>query len=262
MIRGRGLSPGKATSEVLICDQYISPLGEISREGIITSGPCENASLSGKIFAFRRGRGSTVGSYTFLELKSRKLAPAGIINESAEQMVVTGAIISEIPMVDKIPLDIFSKGDIVTIDGDNGEVSIEGVSKRRVATVYLMHQGKLLLLKRSYMMKAYPGQYGGISGYIEEGESPEDTGRREMAEECGIRNATLKEKGVEIYVRDGKLLYEITPMLMETELSEISLNEENTEFMWVGEEELQKHDTVPKFKETFYSLVSSARTHF
>ncbi|EQB64712.1 MAG: hypothetical protein AMDU3_IPLC00004G0290 [Thermoplasmatales archaeon I-plasma] len=156
LIKGRGLSPGNATSSVVVCDQYISPLGEISRDGLITSGPCENVNITGKILAFKGGRGSTVGSYTFLELKSKNLAPSGLINETAEQMVVTGAIISEIPMVDMVPLDIFLPGDRISINGNTGEVIIDGVKEKRVATVYLIHKGKVLLLKRSEKCDIFP----------------------------------------------------------------------------------------------------------
>ncbi len=259
MIKGRGLSPGKATAEVAVCDQLISPLGEISREGFITSGPCENTGITGKILAFKGGRGSTVGSYTFLELKSRNIAPAGLINEAAEQMVVTGAIISDIPMVDRVPLDIFSNGDRISIDGTSGELSISNVTEKKVATVYLVHDGKLLLLKRSESSTSYPGQYSGISGYIEEGETPEETARREMIEECGIYEASLKHLGREIYVRSDGILYEITPMIMETKSNEVKLNEENSNYVWVDSEKLQTYATVPKFKQTFELLIASSQ---
>lgn len=256
LIKGRGLSPGTATSSVVVCDQYISPLGEISRDGLITSGPCENVNITGKILAFKGGRGSTVGSYTFLELKSRNIAPSGIINESAEQMVVTGAIISEIPMVDMIPLDIFSRGDRISINGSTGEVLIEGVEEKRVATVYLMHKEKILLLRRSENATSFQGQYSGISGYIEEGETPEQTARREMIEECDIHDAEMKRIGREIYVRNGSILYVITPMLMESKTERVKLNEENSGYSWVTADELYKHETVPKFKETFGVLTA------
>ncbi|MEM0135308.1 MAG: DUF126 domain-containing protein [Thermoplasmatales archaeon] len=256
MIKGRGLSPGVATSSAVVCDQFISPLGEISREGLITSGKCENANIIGKILAFKGGRGSTVGSYTFLELKSKKMAPAGLINEFADQMVVTGAIISEIPMVDRIPLDILLNGDMISINGTTGEVSIDGVEEKRVATVYLVHKGRLLILKRSDKAASFPGQYGGISGYMEKGETPEETGRREMMEECGINNSVLKKIGNDVYVRSNKILYAITPMLMESGTDKVTLNLENSAYEWVTDEQLQEHETVTKFKETFRALMT------
>jgi predicted aconitase with swiveling domain/8-oxo-dGTP pyrophosphatase MutT (NUDIX family) len=255
LIKGRGLSPGDATAQAVVCDQYISPLGEISKDGFITSGPCEDTFISNTILAFRGGRGSTVGSYTFLELKNRNIAPAGLINEEAEQMVVTGAIISDIPMVDHIPLDILLKGDTVTLKGSTGEVSIANVTKKRVATVYLMHKGNLLLLKRSADATSYPGQYSGISGYLEEGETPEQTGKRETQEECNIKDAKIKATGKDIYVRSDDVLFEVTPMLMTTSRSEVKLNYENSEYLWINPKSLADYQTVPKFKETLARLI-------
>ncbi len=255
MIKGRGLSPGKVSAEVIVCNQLISPLGEISREGLVTTGPCSNLSITGKILAFIGGRGSTVGSYTFLELKTKNIAPAGLINESAEGMVVTGAIISDIPMVDRIPLDILSNGDWISLDGNSGEVMISNVKERRVTTVFLMHGETLLLLKRSTESSSYAGQFGGISGYIEKGENPEETGRREMMEEVGIRDAVLRRTGKNVYVRDDGILYEITPLLMNSESIEVKLNEENSSYQWVKHGDLKNYDTVPKFRETFEALL-------
>ncbi len=256
MIKGRGLSPGRVSAEVIVCDQFISPLGEISREGLVTTGPCSNSSITGKILAFKGGRGSTVGSYTFLELKTNNIAPAGLINESAEGMVVTGAIISDIPMVDGVPLDVLVNGDWITLDGNSGEVAISNVEEKRVTTVFLMHGESLLVLKRSSESSSYAGQFGGISGYIEEGETPEETGRREMMEEIGIRDAVLRRTGKNIYVRSDGIIYEITPLLMYTESVDVKLNEENSSFHWAKHDDLKSYDTVPKFSETLEALLN------
>jgi predicted aconitase with swiveling domain/8-oxo-dGTP pyrophosphatase MutT (NUDIX family) len=255
LIKGRGLSPGDKTAKAIVCDQFISPLGEISKDGLITSGPCEDSCISDKILIFRGGRGSTVGSYTFLELKNKNIAPSGLIIEEADQMVVTGAIISDIPLVDHVPLDIFLNDDTVTLSGSTGDVSIADVIKKRVATVYLLHKGNLLLLKRSTDMTTYPGQYGGISGYIERGETPEQTGKRETEEECGIKDAMVKAIGKDIYVRYGGLLFEITPMLMVTSRADVKLNHENSEYSWINPKSLGDYQTVPKFKETLMQFI-------
>lgn len=260
-MKGRGLSPGLVTAEVVVCDQLISPLGEISKDGFITSGPCENTNISNKILAFKGGRGSTVGSYTFLELKNRNISPSGIINEAAEQMVVTGAIITDIPMVDGIPLDTISTGESITMNGSSGEISISNVKEAKVATVYLMREDKLLLLKRSKGATSFPAQYSGISGYIERGETPEQTGKREAKEECGIIDASLVTIGEDIYVRSGGIIYEITPILMKTESKEVKLNYENSDYVWVDAQSLSNYETVPKFKETFETMLSKTSSH-
>lgn len=83
--------------------------------------------LSGKVLVFPQGKGSTVGSYVMYQLKKNNVAPAAIINRSAEPIVVVGAIISDIPMVDNTnqdPIETIKNGDIVRVDGTKGVVMI------------------------------------------------------------------------------------------------------------------------------------------
>ncbi|MGC8645773.1 MAG: aconitase X swivel domain-containing protein [Thermoplasmata archaeon] len=256
MIKGRGLSPGVANASAVVCDQYISPLGEIRGDGYIASGPCEGSEISGRIMIFKGGRGSTVGSYIFLQLRENGRAPAGIINEKGEQMIVTGAIISDIPMVDSLPLDIFRTGDFVKIDGTTGYVEIQNVEERQVATAYVIHEGRLLVMKRSDSAPTYPGAIGGVSGYVEKGEGPAEAAIREVREETSLRDANVVKVGTEIQVRYGGIVFRITPVLVSTSSADIKLNYENSSFSWVTREELERMETVPKFKETYDLLIS------
>lgn len=87
----------------------------------------EGKCLSGKVLVFPHGKGSTVGSYVMYQLKKNNVAPAAIINRSAEPIVVVGAIISDIPMVDSTdpdPIEIIKNGDLVRVDGTKGVVTI------------------------------------------------------------------------------------------------------------------------------------------
>jgi hypothetical protein len=126
--RGRSISRGYAKGEALVSRDPISFFGGVDPEKgiIIEKGHCsEGKSIAGRILIFPRGRGSTVGSYILYRLARRGLAPKGIINLESEPIVAVGAIISGIPLVDKVNADIFeviSDGDIVIVDGDNGVV--------------------------------------------------------------------------------------------------------------------------------------------
>ena len=70
------------------------------------------------------GKGSTVGSYVIYQLKKNGVAPLAIINKEAETIVSVGAIISDIPMVDKIDIDSFKEGELVKVNGDKGTVEV------------------------------------------------------------------------------------------------------------------------------------------
>jgi predicted aconitase with swiveling domain len=130
-IVARSISRGVGTGELLVSPAPISFLSGVDPEtGIIVEKghPLYGKCIAGKVLAFPFGKGSTVGSYVLYALSRNGHAPAAIINEEAEPIIVTGAIIAKIPMVDRIsvPLGHLKDGVLVTVDGDRGELEYEG----------------------------------------------------------------------------------------------------------------------------------------
>ncbi|MCD6260601.1 MAG: DUF126 domain-containing protein [Thaumarchaeota archaeon] len=66
----------------------------------------------------RRDNRSTVGSYIILRLKRRGIAPKAIVNLRCEPIIAVGAIIAEIPTIDKIDVSMIRDGDLVEVDGE------------------------------------------------------------------------------------------------------------------------------------------------
>jgi predicted aconitase with swiveling domain len=131
ILEGRIIFTGKTRGEVLKTDQPISFFGAVDQKtGIIKepNHPLLGQSIAGKILVFPYAKGSTVGSYILYALKKNNVAPIGMILDECETIVAVGAIISEIPTVDKIAIDQFQTGDVVRID--EGEVYIEKKSHR------------------------------------------------------------------------------------------------------------------------------------
>ncbi len=254
-IKGRGISPGTAEGEVALCNKFVSPLGEMGKDGRIKSGTCEGLEFKNKIFVFKGGRGSTVGSYVLLELKENGVSPSGIINEKSEIVILTGAIISQIPMVDSIPIDIFEQGDRIRIDGKTGEVEIPEVVQKDTVTVYLFNGEKLLLLKRSDKVNSYQGKYSAVSGHIEKGESPSEAGIREIREETGITDVKIKTEGKPFPVRWKNIVFNVHPIIAITSSSDVKLNWENSEFRWINPEEIGNFQTVPKLGEALIQIM-------
>ena len=127
ILTGRKISKGMAEGEVLKSSSPISFLGGIDPKTGIILDKNSNAyekSIKGKIFVFPMGKGSTVGSYVIYQLKKNGVAPLAIINKEAETIVSVGAIISDIPMVDKIDIDSFKEGELVKVNGDKGTVEV------------------------------------------------------------------------------------------------------------------------------------------
>ena len=54
----------------------------------------------------------------------RGVGPAAIVNIEAESIVVIGAIVSDLPMVDKIDISQIDTGDYVKVDATNGVVEV------------------------------------------------------------------------------------------------------------------------------------------
>jgi hypothetical protein len=70
------------------------------------------------VLVFPTGKGSTVGSYTLFRMARAGTAPAAIINAESEAIVAVGAIIGDIPMVDKIDINLIRTADQILVDGD------------------------------------------------------------------------------------------------------------------------------------------------
>jgi hypothetical protein len=84
-------------------------------------------SIAGKVLIFPGGKGSTVGSYVIYQLKKRGKAPFAMINLRSEPIVAVGAIISGIPLVDRVPEWVLQleSGLLVEVDADQGMVRIQ-----------------------------------------------------------------------------------------------------------------------------------------
>lgn len=243
-IEGRTISPGRATGEVLRLDEPLSFLGGVDGStGELRVGGGGN--VKGKVLVFPRGKGSTVGSFVMYDLMVHGCAPAAVINESAETIVATGAVISSIPMVDSVPsVSMFEDGDVVTVDASAGTVDIEGVEMRGSVSSVVVSEGRVLMLKRPASCHSFPGRWSLVSGRIEEGERPVDTAKREIMEETGIRVANPDACLHPIYVREGPVLWRVHPFLYRVGTVEPVLNEENEAFVWADPSEIPSMDTV------------------
>lgn len=122
---------GKASGPLLVSPQPISFLSGVDPDSgiIVEKGhPLNGQCINGKVLVFPFGKGSTVGSYVLYALSRNGHAPLAIVNAEAEAIIATGAIISKIPMIDRIdvPITKLKNGTRVTVDGERGELEYEG----------------------------------------------------------------------------------------------------------------------------------------
>ena len=120
-LKGRIIYKGKAEGEALVTTQPISFYGGVDPNTgvVIEKGhQLQGLSVKEKILVFPQGKGSTVGSYTLYRLKKNGAAPAGMGNRECETIIAVGAIISEIPCVDKVDTTKIKTGCKVRIEND------------------------------------------------------------------------------------------------------------------------------------------------
>jgi len=126
-LRGRPIVSGLSRGRALVSKKPLSFLGGVDPETgrvIEKDHDLEGKSVKGTILCFPHGHGSTVGSYVLYSLVKKKVGPRAIVNETADPVVVVGAVIAEIPMVDNIDIDQIRTGDVVEVDGETGIVKI------------------------------------------------------------------------------------------------------------------------------------------
>jgi predicted aconitase with swiveling domain len=126
-LKGRRIVEGHCKAEALMSSKPISFLGGVDpADGKIIE---KNHDLCGecirdKVLCFPYGHGSTVGSYVLYSLAKKHLSPKAIINQIADPVVVVGAIIADIPMIDKIDIKQIRTGDIVDVNAYDGIVRV------------------------------------------------------------------------------------------------------------------------------------------
>lgn len=130
ILKAHIVSRGRAEGSALVTSQPISFLGSVDpRTGVVIEKGHELAgkSIKGRVLVFPSGKGSTVGSYVIYQLKKNGAAPAAMINIKTEPIVAVGAIISGIPLVDRVekdPVTTIKTGDKVLVDAMVGSVEI------------------------------------------------------------------------------------------------------------------------------------------
>lgn len=131
-LKGRIIVKGDCKAEALVSKQPLSFLGGVDpADGKVIE---KNHDLSGqcvrdKVLVFPHGHGSTVGSYVLYSLKKSRLAPKAIINRTADPVVVVGAIIADIPMLDKVDIAQIETGDPLEVNANEGVIKVHKRNK-------------------------------------------------------------------------------------------------------------------------------------
>ena len=127
----RSIVEGDVEGEAIVSPLSISFLEGVDPEtGIIvdTENPLCGTSITGKILVFPESKGSTVGSYVIYGLHVNGVAPIAFVTNYAETILVAGAILANITLVDKPNEDLFtsiSTGDTISINTSKNKIRVE-----------------------------------------------------------------------------------------------------------------------------------------
>ena len=126
------ISEGQGEGQVLISrDEILFYLCDPETGTITEQGhDLEGKSVAGKVLVFPAGKGSSSVQVDGLyQLQMRNMGPKGMIIQRPDTILVTSAIIMEIPLVDRVdPLfyQTVRDGDRVCVDADHGTIIICG----------------------------------------------------------------------------------------------------------------------------------------
>lgn len=126
----KGLEDPVAEGTVILNRQPISFFGDMDVETGICINPDHDIverSIAGKVLVFPSGAGSTVGSYSLMNLALNGVAPKAILVKKSDPVLVIGCCIAEIPHIHGFSSDItkvLTEGMKVKIDSEKGTVEI------------------------------------------------------------------------------------------------------------------------------------------
>lgn len=130
VVKCHKISEGKAAGEVLVSqDDILFYLVDPESGRVTEKGhSLEGKSIAGKILVFPAGKGSSSVQVDGLyQLLMQDNAPLAMIIERPDTILVTSAIIMEIPLVDQVEpafYDLIKDGDRIEVDADNEQIII------------------------------------------------------------------------------------------------------------------------------------------
>lgn len=125
-----------------------------------------------------------------------------------------------------------------------------------MVTAFLVHNDKILLLRRSRQVGSYQQKWAGISGYVEADQTPLQQVRVEIEEESGLTESdfALLKEGLPLEVVDDNLdrIWVVHPFLFGLDRPDkVKIDWEHSEYKWVYPREIIDHVCVPGLLEAW-----------
>ncbi len=133
----------------------------------------------------------------------------------------------------------------------DGRIDYRESDTALVVTAFLKFGDEILLMKRSDKVADYKERWNTVAGYFDRMEPVKDRALKEVKEETGVTEDLVSTLVIgevfEFTDEDINKTWIVHPVLFElTDKPEIKLDWEHTDYKWIGTEELEDFDTVPK----------------
>jgi predicted aconitase with swiveling domain len=130
ILRGKAVVPGRAQGTAVVSSQALSLWGGLNPhtgEIIDRRHDRSGAILTGKVFVFPTGKGSSTSSTILMESVRAGTAPAAIINVTPDPLAALGAIVADELYGRTVPIVTVSQADFDSIrEGDELTVECDG----------------------------------------------------------------------------------------------------------------------------------------
>jgi hypothetical protein len=126
----KGLAEPVVEGEIILNRQPVSFLGDFDVETGQSTNPDHDIverSISGKIFVFPSGVGSTVGSHSLINMSMNEAGPKAILVNHSDPIILLGCCVANIPHIHRFQDDIIEMledGMKVKVDSERGVVEV------------------------------------------------------------------------------------------------------------------------------------------
>jgi 8-oxo-dGTP pyrophosphatase MutT (NUDIX family) len=139
----------------------------------------------------------------------------------------------------------------------DGRIDYTNSDKAPALSIFLTHEDKILMLRRSHAVLHYKGLWNGVGGYIDEPVSLKEKVLEELKEELQLSKEDIKKMifGEVSLIKDNHLTWILHPVLVQvSDAFKPKLDWEHTSCKWITLDEFHTLKTVPGCKECFEKL--------
>ena len=129
-LRGHAGAGPDVEGEALVCQDNFSARYDVNRRTGVFSRQTHalyGVSLVGKVCVFNTAKGGVATAWALLDMRERGIAPAALIFRTTNPIMVQGAVLAGIPIMDRLtpdPLGAIATGDRVRVRPAKGILEV------------------------------------------------------------------------------------------------------------------------------------------